>query len=87
MRLLIVRLPDEEFAAGLLIDAVDRIVAVNADAMAPPEALLDGPLATYVRGVCEIDGRPVAVLAFDRLLRSAEVRQFEDPQDVVTDED
>ena len=86
-RLLVVRVPDEDFATGLLIDAVHRIVAVPSDAIAPPATPLDGPLAAYLRGVCQVNERLVAVLDLDRLLRSADVRQFDDPQDVVTDED
>jgi purine-binding chemotaxis protein CheW len=78
-RMLVVRLPDEEFSAGLLVDAVDRIVAVPPDDIAPPESALEGALAPYVSGVCAIGERLAAVLNLDGLLRSRDIRQFEEP--------
>jgi purine-binding chemotaxis protein CheW len=86
-RLLVVRLPHEELSTGLLVDAVDRIVTVPAGAIAPPASPLEGPLAAYLRGVCRLHDRIVAVLDLERLLRSAEIRQFDDPKDVFTDKD
>ena len=76
-RMLVVRLLDEEFAAGLLVDGVDRIVAVPPDDIRPPQSSLEGPLASYLSGVCVIGERLVAVLDLDRLLRSSDIRQFE----------
>ena len=80
-RLLVVRLLDEPFTTGLIVDGVDRIVAVNGDAITAPAAPLEGPLAPFLAGVCEIGDRLVAVLDIDRFLRSSEIRQFEDSQD------
>jgi len=80
-RMLVVRLPDEEFAAGLIVDTVDRIVAIPGAEIRPPAAPLDGPLVAYLRGVCTIGDRLVAVLDLDRLLRSSEFRQFDDGKD------
>jgi purine-binding chemotaxis protein CheW len=77
-RMLVVRLPGEEFLAGLLVDGVDRIVAVPRHAITPPESSLEGTLAVYLSGVCVIDERLVAVLDLDRLLRSSIIRQFEE---------
>jgi chemotaxis signal transduction protein len=54
---------------------------VNADAITAPAAPLEGPLAPFVSGVCEIGDRLVAVLDIDRFLRSTEIRQFDDPKD------
>jgi len=76
-RMLVVRLLDQEFAAGLLVDGVDRIVTVPPDDIRPPESSLEGPLAAYLSGVCVIGERLVAVLDLDRLLRSSDIRQFE----------
>ena len=81
-RMLVVRLLDEDFSAGLLVDAVDRIVAVSPDDIRSPESRLDGPLAAYLTGVCAIGERVVAVLDLDRLLRSPDFRQFEEPRDI-----
>jgi purine-binding chemotaxis protein CheW len=80
-RMIVVRLLTEEFSTGLLVDGVDRIVAVPADEIAPPESSLEGPLAPYLRGMCVIDERLVAVLDLNRLLRSSEIRQFEETKD------
>ena len=80
-RLLVVRLLDEPFTAGLIVDAVDRIVPITPDSIVAPAAPLEGPLAPYLGGVCEIGDRLVAVLDIDRFLRSSEIRQFDDPKD------
>jgi len=80
-RLLVVRLLDEPFAAGLIVDVVDRIVSVKNDSITEPAAPLEGPLAPYLGGVCEIGERLVAVLDIDRFLRSSDIRQFDDPKD------
>jgi purine-binding chemotaxis protein CheW len=80
-RMLVVRLLDEPFATGLIVDSVDRIVTVQAGAITAPASPLEGPLAPFVSGVCEIGERLVAVLDIDRLLRSSDIRQFDEPSD------
>jgi chemotaxis signal transduction protein len=80
-RMLVVRLLNEDFATGLLVDGVDRIVSVPPAQITPPESALEGPLAPYLVGMCVIEERLVAVLDLDRLLRSAEIRQFEEATD------
>jgi chemotaxis signal transduction protein len=77
----VVRLLDEPFVTGLIVDSVDRIVTVQTHTIKAPASPLDGPLAPYLSGVCEIGGRLVAVLDVDRLLRSADIRQFDEPND------
>jgi len=85
-RMLVVRLLTEEFSTGLLVDGVDRIVEIGGGAIGAPESPLEGPLAPFLNGICTIGDRTVAVLDLDRLLRSPEIRQFEerkeDPADV-----
>jgi purine-binding chemotaxis protein CheW len=83
-RLLVVRLLDEPFTTGLIVDAVDRIVSLPADAITPPASPIEGPLAPYLTGVCTVGERLVAVLDLDRLLRSPDLRQFEEPRSVET---
>jgi purine-binding chemotaxis protein CheW len=80
-RMLVVRLLNEDFATGLLVDGVDRIVSVPPNQITPPESSLDGPLAPFLTGMCEIEERLVAVLDLDQLLRSSEIRQFEEAAD------
>ncbi|MBI2219958.1 MAG: purine-binding chemotaxis protein CheW [Acidobacteria bacterium] len=77
-RLLVVRLADEEFTAGLLVDSVEQIVGVALDSVKPPSGPIEGALAPYLTGVSQVGERLVAVLDLERLLRSADIRQFED---------
>ena len=77
-RLLLVRLSGEELSLALLVDRVEQIVNVAADDVRPPAGPLEGALAPYVTGVTETAGRLVAVLDLERLLQSADIRQFED---------
>ena len=77
-RMLVVRLLDEDFTAGLLVDTVDRIIAIAPGDIVPPASRLEGPLVAYLRGVCTIGDRLVAVLDLDQFLRSSEIRQFDD---------
>jgi purine-binding chemotaxis protein CheW len=81
-RLLVVRLLDEPFATGLIVDAVDRIVTLSSDDITQPAAPLDGPLTPFLTGVCTVGDRLVAVLDIASLLRSPELRQFEEPRSV-----
>src|SRR4029077_11067165 len=86
-RMLVVRLLNEDFATGLLVDGVDRIVSVPPDQITPTESSLEGPLAAYLTGMCVIEERLVAVLDLDRLLRSSEIRQFEEATEETGDAD
>ena len=81
-RLLVVRLVDEPFATGLIVDAVGRIVTLKADDVKPPASPLEGRLAPFLTGVCGVGERLVAVLDLDRLLRSPDIRQFDEPRSV-----
>jgi purine-binding chemotaxis protein CheW len=77
-RLLVVRLLDEDFSIGLLVDGIDQIVTLPLDEVRPPASPLEGPLAPFLRGMCIASERLVAVLDLERLLRSADLRQFDD---------
>ena len=78
-RMLVVRLLDEPFATGLIVDAVDRIVTLHAEDVKAPASPLEGALAPFVSGVCTIGDRLVAVLDVNHLLRSPDIRQFDEP--------
>jgi len=80
-RLIVVRLVDEEFALGLLVDGVHQIVSLEADAIRPPASPLEGPLAPFLAGISVAGGCLVAVLDLERLLRSAEMRQFDETKE------
>ena len=80
-RMLVVRLLSEDFSTGLLVDGVERIVSVPRDRITSPESSLEGTLAMYVTGMCVVDERLVAVLDLDRLLRSSDIRQFDEPDE------
>jgi len=77
-RLVVVRLLDQEFSTGLLVDAVDRIVTLDLDSIRPPASPLYGPMAPFLTGVCAVDQRLIAVLDLGQLLRSPDIRQFDD---------
>jgi len=78
-RLLVVRLLDEPFSTGLIVDTVDRIVTLQAEDVTAPASPLEGALAPFVSGVCTLGDRLVAVLDVDHLLRSPDIRQFDEP--------
>jgi purine-binding chemotaxis protein CheW len=77
-RMLVLRLPSEECALGLLVDAVDGIVTIDRDAIHPPASALEGPLAPFLSGMSVVGDQLVAVLDLDRFLRSADIRQFDE---------
>ncbi|HUQ88847.1 MAG TPA: chemotaxis protein CheW, partial [Vicinamibacterales bacterium] len=79
-RMLVVRLLDEPFATGLIVDAVDRIVTLRTDEVKAPASPLEGALAPFISGVCATRDRLVAVLDVNRLLRSPDIRQFDEPK-------
>jgi purine-binding chemotaxis protein CheW len=76
-RMLVVRLLDEEFSVGL-VDAIERIVSFDLGEIRAPAWPLEGPLAPFLTGTCVTGERLVAVLDLDRLLHSADIRQFDD---------
>lgn len=80
-RMLVLRLPSEDFALGLLVDAVDSIVTIDDAVIHPPASTLEGALAPFLRGMALVDDRLIAVLDLDRLLRSSDIRQFDDSQE------
>ena len=84
-RMLVVRLLTEEFSTGLLVDSVDRIVAVPPEEITPPESSLEGALSPYLRGMCVVEEQLVTVLDLDQFLRSSEIRQFEGTKEETTD--
>jgi len=80
-RMLVLRLPSEDFALGLLVDGVDSIVTIDDEGIHPPASTLEGALAPFLRGMALVDDRLIAVLDLDRLLRSSDIRQFDDTQE------
>jgi len=77
-RMLVLRLPSDECALGLLVDAVDGIVPIDRDAIQPPASALEGPLAPFLSGMSVVGDQLVAVLDLDRFLRSSDIRQFDE---------
>ncbi len=80
-RMLVVRLLDEDVATGCLVDTVEQIVALADEDIRPPTSPLEGRLAPYLSGVSLVGDRVVAVIDVERLLRSPEIRQFEEKKD------
>jgi len=77
-RMLVLRLPSEEFALGLLVDGVEGIVSIDREAIHPPASALEGPLAPFLSGMSVVGDQLLAVLDLDRFLRSSDIRQFDE---------
>jgi purine-binding chemotaxis protein CheW len=80
-RMLVLRLPGEDFSLGLLVDAVDGILMLEDHAIQPPASALEGPLAPFLTGMSVIGDELVAVLDLEGLLRSSDIRQFDEFQE------
>ena len=80
-RMLVLQLPGDSFSLGLLVDAVDGIVAVDHEAIHPPASTLAGALAPFLTGMAAVGDQLIAVLDLDRLLRSSAIRQFDDTEE------
>jgi purine-binding chemotaxis protein CheW len=76
-RMLVVRAQAEELTAGLIVDEVLGIRFITADRICAPDLSSDDPVVSYLRGVVDADGKLMVVLDLDRLLLSAEMKQFE----------
>jgi purine-binding chemotaxis protein CheW len=77
-RLLVARATDEDLTIGILVDRVLEIAAKAAGDLRQPAAPLEGTLTPFLRGIYERDSEVVAVLDVAALLKSSELRQFED---------
>jgi chemotaxis signal transduction protein len=75
--MLVVRARAEELTAGLMVDEVLGIRFIAADRICAPDLTSDDPVVSYLRGVVDADGKLMVVLDLDRLLLSAEMKQFE----------
>jgi purine-binding chemotaxis protein CheW len=80
-RMLVLRLPIEDFSLGLLVDTVDGIVALEEAAIHPPASTLEGTLAPFLKGMATAGDQLIAVLDLERLLRSSDIRQFDDTEE------
>jgi purine-binding chemotaxis protein CheW len=66
----------EPVAAGLLVDAVRRIVRLDAGRLEPPDGA-EGSVRPYLRGELRRGSRLLWVLDLERFLLSSELRRFE----------
>ncbi len=76
-RLLVVKARQEELTTGLLVDRLCGIRSLPEARLSGAEALGESPVAPFVRGITEEEGRVVVFLDLDRLLLSPAMRQFE----------
>lgn len=76
-RILVSQARPEEITVGLVVDRVRGVRFLTADEIKPPAGPIADRVAGYLRGVCEHDGRTLAILDFDKLLLSPEMRQFQ----------
>lgn len=83
-RMLVARDVDEDLTVGILVDRVHEIAPIAEREVHQAAAPLDGPLSPYMRGVRHRDQQVVVMLDMIALLRSTDVRQFEDLRDEST---
>lgn len=76
-RMIMVRLFDEPLALGLTVDAVREMTALPIDKLKPLSAHLSNRSVPFVRGMYEHNERLLLVLDAEKLLQSAELREFE----------
>jgi purine-binding chemotaxis protein CheW len=76
-RLIVCRTRTGELTTGLIVDRVRGIRSLPMEARAVPSSRLDDRVIAYLQGMAEYEGRLLLFLDLDRLLLSAEMRQFE----------
>lgn len=57
-------------AVGLVVDACREFLTIPAEAIAPPGDGLGGPAVHYLTGIATFDGRLIAVVDVDELLKA-----------------
>jgi purine-binding chemotaxis protein CheW len=75
-RMLVAQARQADVTTGLIVDRVNEIRYLSLDRIGAPAGPIADQVTPYLRGVYEHDGRLLAVLDFDRLLLSPEMRQF-----------
>jgi purine-binding chemotaxis protein CheW len=76
-RMLVTQARGADLTIGLMVERVKEICKLPARAITLPPAPLEDQVTPYLRGVAEHAERLLVVLDLDRLLLSAEMRQFE----------
>ncbi|SFU75435.1 chemotaxis protein CheW [Alicyclobacillus macrosporangiidus] len=74
----------ERFLVGLIVDAVDDVVSIDASAVEPPPAMVGGVEAEYLHGVVRREDRVLILLNLTRVLSHAEERQLREAEKSVT---
>ncbi|MDW8037856.1 MAG: chemotaxis protein CheW [Thermoguttaceae bacterium] len=54
---------------GIVVDAVDEVLRVSRDKIAPPPPTVVGPGREYLRGLVKLEGRLLIFLDIDQILR------------------
>jgi purine-binding chemotaxis protein CheW len=76
-RMLVAQASQEDMTTSLIVDRVSGIRYLAVDRIGAPTAPIEDQVAPYLRGVYEHEEHLLVVLDFDKLLLSAEMRQFE----------
>ncbi len=62
---------------GFVVDAVSKVLKVLASAIEPPpDIVVAGLKSKYIEGVCEIDGKLVILLDFNKILQIKEMAKL-----------
>jgi purine-binding chemotaxis protein CheW len=64
--IIVVRIADQ--LQGLIVDAVNDIVAINPDEIQPLPSMGDGGSPSFLEGLVTVDERMITIVALDRLI-------------------
>jgi purine-binding chemotaxis protein CheW len=78
-RMMVAHTRDDDMMVGLVVDSVQHIRTIVGERFEAPSAPIEGQVASYLRGVCEHDGRLLVALDLERMLTSPEMRLFDTP--------
>lgn len=64
---------------GFIVDAVTKVLKVQADAIEPPpDIVVEGLKSQYIRGVCKMDEKLLILLDFDKILQVKEIKKLKE---------
>lgn len=67
----------EDYIAGFMVDAVNRILKVDFDTiLEAPDLALEGSQRNYIRGVCDSEMGMLVVLEFEKFFTADEINEI-----------
>lgn len=71
-RIIIVNVAEME--VGLIVDAANDVIDIDADSIEPPPEVVGGIEADYLKGVAKLESRLLVLLNLDKVLKADEVK-------------